>query len=74
MRTVTIKLDDKLKKSMATVAINWSEYIRRSIAERIELEERKKAAAKLLESLQRGESRVPKGFVNEAIRETRRTR
>lgn len=74
MHTVTIKLDDKLKKKMANVTINWSEYIRRAIAERIELEERKKAAARLLESLQRGENRVPKGFVNEAIRETRRTR
>jgi predicted transcriptional regulator len=74
MHTVTIKLDDRLKKKMADVAINWSEYIRRAIAERIELEERKKAATRLLESLQRGENRVPKGFVNEAIRETRRTR
>ena len=74
MRTVTLKLDDKLKKKMATVAINWSEYIRRAIAARIELEERKKAAAKLLEGLQRGEHRVPKGFVNEAIRETRKAR
>lgn len=74
MRTVTIKLDDRLKKKMATVAINWSEYIRRAIAERIELEQRKKAAAKLIESLRRGEHRVPKGFVNEAIRETRKAR
>ena len=74
MRTVTLKLDDKLKKKMATVAINWSEYIRRAIAARIELEERKNAAAKLLEGLQRGEHRVPKGFVNEAIRETRKAR
>jgi hypothetical protein len=41
---------------------------------RIELEERKKAAAKLLEGLQRRGSRVPKGFVNESIRETRKAR
>jgi predicted DNA-binding protein len=73
MRTATIKLDDKLEKKIATVGINWSEYIRCSIAERIEPEERKKAAAKLLESLQRGQSRVRKGFVNKTIRETTRT-
>jgi predicted DNA-binding protein len=74
MRTVTIKLDEKLKRRMVSVRINWSEYIRRAIAERIELEDRKKVAAKLLESLQRGQHRVPKGFINEAIRETRKTR
>ena len=74
MRTITIKLDEKLKKRMTSVAINWSEYIRRAIAERVEVEERRKAAAVLLDSLQRGEHRVPKGFINEAIRETRKTR
>jgi len=74
MRTVTIKLDEKLKKKMASLSINWSEYIRRAIAERIEMEERKKAAAFLLNGLQRGQHRVPKGFINEAIRETRKTR
>jgi predicted transcriptional regulator len=74
MRTVTLKLDDQLKKKMSSVTINWSEYIRRAIAARIELEERKKAAAKLLEGLRRGENRVPKGFVNETIRETRKAR
>jgi hypothetical protein len=74
MRTITIKLDDKLKKRMASVAINWSEYIRRAIAQRIEMEERKKAAAVLLQSLQRREHRVPRGFINEGIRETRKAR
>ena len=74
MRTFTLRLDDKLKKKMATVAINWSEYIRRAIAARIEIEERKRAAAKLLEGLRRGENRVPNGFVNETVRETRKAR
>ncbi len=74
MRTVTVKLDDKLKRRMAAVAINWSEYIRRAIKDRIELEERKKAAAKLLEGLRAGRDRVPNGFIDEAIRETRKAR
>jgi predicted transcriptional regulator len=74
MRTVTVKLDDKLKKKMAAVAINWSEYIRRAIAERVEREERREAAAKLLESMQHGAHRVPKGFVNDTIRKTREER
>ncbi|MGA2971412.1 MAG: hypothetical protein ABSE39_02165 [Candidatus Bathyarchaeia archaeon] len=32
MHSVTIELDDKLKRKMANVAINWSEYIRRAEA------------------------------------------
>jgi len=74
MRTVSIKLDDKLKRKMSTVTINWSEYIRRAIAERVEREERKEAATKLLDAAQRGLHRVPKGFVNEAIRKGREER
>ena len=74
MRTVTVKLDDKLKKKMTAVAINWSEYIRRAIAERVEREERREAAAKLLDSLRRDSQRVPKGFVNETIRKAREKR
>lgn len=74
MHTVTIKLDDKLKRKMSAVAINWSQYIRRAIAERVEREERKEAAAKLLEGIQLGSHRVPKGFVNETIRKAREER
>ncbi|HXZ90723.1 MAG TPA: hypothetical protein VEG61_06655 [Candidatus Dormibacteraeota bacterium] len=62
MRTVTVRLEGKLKKRMDAVAINWSEYIRRAIAERGEREERKEAAAKLLDNFQRGVHRVPKGY------------
>ena len=71
MPTVTVRVDHETKNRMASVAVNWSEYIRRAIAERVEREERKEAAAKLLDNLQRGFHRVPNGFVNEAIRKAR---
>jgi predicted transcriptional regulator len=74
MRTVTIKLDDELKRKMKTVTINWSEYIRRAIAERVNRETRKEAATKLLNDLRRGGHRVPKGFVNATIRKGREER
>jgi hypothetical protein len=61
----------QLKRKMSAVTINRFEYIRRAIAER---EERKEAAAKLLDSLQRGSRRVPKEFVNEAVRKAREER
>jgi len=72
--TVTIKVDDGLKKAMSTVKINWSEYVRQAIRRRIELEERRRAAERLLEDLRAGKHAVPKGFINKAIREMRETR
>jgi len=71
MGTVTIKVDEELKRKMKMVKINWSEYIREAIRKRIELEERKHAAEKLLESLKKKKHAVPKGFINKAIREMR---
>jgi len=41
MSTVTVKVDEELKKKMSRVKINWSEYIREAIRRRIELEERR---------------------------------
>jgi len=72
VRTITVKVDDRLRKRMALVTINWSRYVRQAIVERIEREERKKAAQGLLEGLRKHV--VPKGFINQAIRETRKTR
>ncbi len=72
--TVTIKVSGELKKKMGTVKINWSEYLRKAIEQRIVLEERKEAAKKLIENLKAGKSVVPKGFINETIRGMRETR
>lgn len=74
MRTITVKVDDKLRKRMASVSINWSRYIREAIAERIEREERRKAADELLESLEARKHVVPRGFIDQTIRKTRETR
>lgn len=72
--TVTVKVDEKLKRTMSGVKINWSEYIREAIRRRVELEERKNAAEKLLEDLKARKHVVPKGFINETIREMREAR
>ena len=74
MRTITVKVDDRLRKRMALVTLNWSRYIREAIEERIEREERRKAAQELLEGIRIRKHVVPRGFINQAIRETRRTR
>jgi predicted transcriptional regulator len=74
LRTITVKVDEELKRKMDSIDINWSEYIREAIRQRIEMEERKNAAKKLLEELKVGKHAVPRGFINRAIREMRETR
>ena len=69
--SITIRVDDELRKKMREIKINWSEYIRNAIRRRIELEERRKAAERLLNDLKEGKRKVPSGFVNEAIKEGR---
>jgi predicted transcriptional regulator len=74
LRTVTVKVDEELKRKMNIVKVNWSEYIREAIQRRVELEERRNAAKKLLEDLKAGKHVAPKGFINKTIREIRETR
>ena len=55
------------------IKINWSEYIREAIRHKITLE-KKRAAEKLLQDLKDKKYKVPKGFINNTIREMRETR
>ena len=68
--TVTVKVDDDLRKRMREVKIDRSEPIRR----RVELEEKRKAAEKLLDGLRLRMCVVPSGFINEAVRGMREDR
>jgi len=72
--TVTVKVDEDLRRRMSQVKINWSEYIRDAIRRRVEFEEKRRAAEKLLDSLKKRRHVVPSGFINEAIREMREAR
>jgi len=74
LRTITIRVDEELKRKMSSIDINWSEYIREIIRQRIELKERKNSAKKLLEGLKAGKHAVPRGFINETIGEMREAR
>lgn len=69
VRTITVKVDDRLRKRRALVNINWPRHILQAIVERIEQEERKRAAQALLEGIRKHV--VPRGFMNQAIRGTR---
>lgn len=72
--TVTVKVDEDLKRKMSAVRINWSEYIREVIRQRVEFEERRSAAESLLQSLRVRKHVAPKGFINKTIREMREAR
>jgi len=74
LRTVTVKVDEELKRKMSVVKVNWSQYIRETIQRRVELEERRSSAKKLLESVETRKHAAPKGFINKTIRDTRDTR
>ncbi|MFH0848156.1 MAG: hypothetical protein V1857_01470 [archaeon] len=74
MHTVTIKVDDELRRRMRTLKINWSDYVRKAIQRRVELEEKRDAAEKLLESLKEHKQVAPRGFINKTIREMRKAR
>ena len=76
LHTVTVKVDEELKRKMNAVKVNWSHYVRTAIQHRIEMEERRNAAERLLENLKARNPvlRAPKGFINKTIRETREAR
>lgn len=44
---ITVKIPRELKERMKEVHVNWSEYIRSTIAKKIEEDELRKASAKL---------------------------
>jgi len=74
LETVTIKVDEELKRRMKEVKENWSAYLRDAIRRRVEREERARATGKLLDDLRAGRRSVPAGFINKAIREDRESR
>lgn len=73
METVTIKVDEDLKRKMEGIKENWSAYLREAIRTRVEQEERREAAETLLEGLEGNPMKVPAGFIDTVIRETRET-
>jgi predicted DNA-binding protein len=71
--TITFKVDEELKKSMEGIEENWSAFLREAIRRRVEHEEQRKAAEKLLQDLKAGKRMVPSGFINSTVREIRDT-
>ncbi len=74
MTTVTFKVDPELKKRMSEVGENWSAYLRDAIRQRLEMEERRNAARRLLDDMEAKKRRVPPGFIEATIREARDSR
>ena len=67
---ITVKIPSELKKKMKQVKVNWSEYIRESIQEKIE-EQRMKAASAKLDEVRTRVKPVPTKEIVSWIREDR---
>ncbi len=70
MKIVAVRVPEEIKKKMKEVPVDWSEYIRKAIEDRIEQEKNKKIL-KDLKKLWKGMPKTPKGFGAKSVREDR---
>jgi len=70
MKIVAVRVPEEIKKKMKEVPEDWSDYIRKAIEDRINLEERKRIA-KEIKWLLKDVPRAPKGTAAKLIREMR---
>lgn len=67
MSVITIRIPEDLKRRMRRVNVNWSEEIRRFIAQRVEEEERRENLERALKIL-KGRKGVERGFSALSVR------
>lgn len=70
MKIVAVRVPEEIKKKMRDVPEDWSEYIRKAIEERINIEERKRILREVKEIL-KDVPKAPKGTAAKLIREMR---
>ena len=67
---VSVKVPEEMRKEMKKLDVNWGEYLRAAIAERIR-REKAREAAKRLDEIQNRTARVPTKEIVKWIREER---
>jgi len=70
MTVISVRIPEKTKKEMKKAKINWSEYIREAIEEKIE-EERKKQLFSSVDEILKDVPPAPKGFASKSVRKDR---
>lgn len=70
MKIVAVRVPEEIKKKMKDVPEDWSEYIRKAIEDRIDMEERKRILRNVKELL-KDVPKAPKGTAAKLIREFR---
>jgi chemotaxis regulatin CheY-phosphate phosphatase CheZ len=70
MKIVAVRVPEEIKKKMKEIPEDWSEYIRKAIEERIDIEERKRILRDVKELL-KDVPKAPKGTAAKLIREMR---
>lgn len=70
MKIVAIRVPEETKKKMKEIPVDWSEYLRKMIEERIE-REKNKTILKNLKKIWKCMPGTPKGFSAQSVREDR---
>ncbi len=70
MKIVAVRVPEETKKRMKEIHEDWSDYIRKAIEDRINLEERKRIA-KEIKGLLKDVPKAPKGTTAKLIRKMR---
>jgi len=72
LAVITFRIPETLKEKLKEHSdINWSEFVREAIAKKIELEERKEAAAQV-DRIKRSIEPVQKGQIDRWVKEDRK--
>ncbi|MBI5025427.1 MAG: hypothetical protein HZC12_01610 [Nitrospirae bacterium] len=70
MKIVAVRVPEEIKKKMKEVPEDWSDYLRKAIEDRINMEERKRLVKEIKELL-KDVPRAPRGTAAKIIREIR---
>lgn len=70
MKIVAVRVPENLKGKMKEVHVDWSDYLRHAIEERV-AKEKRNIIVKKLEGILKGTPRPPRGFSVKSIREDR---
>jgi len=70
MSLIALRVPNEMKKEMAHVKINWSEYLRQSIQEALE-SEKKRGLIQKMQHMLVGEKRTPRGTAARLVRKMR---
>jgi len=74
MGMMTLRIPNEMRKEMAQIKINWSDYLRRSITEALESEHKRQMIQRVHQLLKNKKRLLPAGTASQLIRSMRDAR